>query len=55
MFGQIMMRVRVISIVPEPAALLWWLALVVVVSLLASAWPAFRATRITTSAALAYE
>jgi ABC-type lipoprotein release transport system permease subunit len=32
-----------------------WLGLVVGVSVLACAWPAWRAARITTAAALAYE
>jgi len=40
---------------PDPAALLWWLAVVLAVAILATAWPARRATRIPTAAALAYE
>jgi len=34
---------------------LLWLGVVVVVSVAACAWPAFRALRVTTSAVLAYE
>jgi len=40
---------------PEPSGVLIWLGVVLVVSLAACAWPAFRATRIPTAAALAYE
>lgn len=54
-FGRIMMPVRVVTLFPEPMGLLWWLGVVVAVSLVACAWPAFRATRVTTAAALAYE
>jgi ABC-type lipoprotein release transport system permease subunit len=36
-------------------AILVWLGVVVAVSLLACAWPGYRATRVTTAAALAYE
>ncbi len=53
-FGRIMIPVPV-RLVPEGAGVLQWLVVVVVVSLAASAWPAIRATRITTAAALAYE
>ncbi|HEV8240539.1 MAG TPA: ABC transporter permease [Thermoanaerobaculia bacterium] len=53
-FGRVMFRVPV-RLLPDAAGVLRWLALVVVVSLLACAWPAWRATRIPTAAALAYE
>jgi len=53
-FGRIMLQVPV-TLVPELTGVLRWFAVVVVVSILACAWPAFRATRVTTSAALAYE
>jgi putative ABC transport system permease protein len=53
-FGRIMIPVRP-RFVPEPSGMLLWLAVVVLVSLAASAWPAFRATRVPTAAALAYE
>ena len=54
-FGRIMMPVRITTLVPEASGLLAWLGVVVVVSLVACAWPAYRATRVTTAAALAYE
>jgi putative ABC transport system permease protein len=54
-FGRIMMPVRITTLVPEPSGVLAWLGVVVVVSLVACAWPAYRATRVTTAAALAYE
>ena len=54
-FGRIMMPVRVVSLMPESSGVLLWLAVVVGVSLVACAWPASRATRVTTAAALAYE
>jgi putative ABC transport system permease protein len=50
-----MMPVRVVSLMPESSGVLLWLAVVVGVSLVACAWPASRATRVTTAAALAYE
>jgi putative ABC transport system permease protein len=53
-FGRIMLPVPV-TFVPELTGVLRWLAVVVIVSVVASAWPAFRATRITTARALAYE
>lgn len=53
-FGRVMMRVPV-SMVPNPAAVVQWLLVVAVVSVAACAWPALRATRVTTSRALAYE
>lgn len=40
---------------PDFSALLLWLGLVIVVSVLACAWPAMRATRISAREALAYE
>jgi putative ABC transport system permease protein len=53
-FGRIMLPVPV-SFLPEPSAVVRWLVVVLVVSVAASAWPAFRATRVTTATALAYE
>jgi putative ABC transport system permease protein len=53
-FGRIMFRVPV-TLLPQPSGVLRWAVLVIVVALVAAAWPARRATRITTSAALAYE
>ena len=41
--------------VPAMSGVLQWLAVVVGVSLVACAWPAFRAMRVPTAAALAYE
>jgi putative ABC transport system permease protein len=54
-FGRIMIPVKVLTLFPEPAGILLWFAVVVVVSLAACAWPGYRATRITTAIALAYE
>jgi putative ABC transport system permease protein len=54
-FGRIMLPVKITTLIPEPAGVLLWLGVVVVVSLVACAWPAYRATRITTAAALSYE
>ena len=54
-FGRIMMPVRDVTLVPEPSGMLLWFLVVVVVSVLACAWPAYRATQVTTAAALAYE
>lgn len=54
-FGRIMMPVRQTTLLPETGSMLTWLGVVVVVSLIACAWPAWRATRVTTAAALAYE
>ncbi len=54
-FGRIMIPVKVLTLFPEPMAILIWLGVVVAVSLLACAWPGYRATRVTTAAALAYE
>jgi len=53
-FGRIMIRVPVIYL-PNLASVAWWLTLVVVVSGGACAWPARRAMRVPTAAALAYE
>jgi ABC-type lipoprotein release transport system permease subunit len=44
-----------VSFVPEGTGVLRWLVLSVVVSAVASAWPAIRATRVTVAEALAYE
>jgi len=41
--------------IPGAGGLLLWLVVVLVVSVAACAWPAMRATRIPTAAALAYE
>jgi putative ABC transport system permease protein len=54
-FGRIMLPVRNEARIPDPGGILLWLGVVVVVSVLACAWPGYRATRITTAAALAYE
>jgi len=53
-FGKIMFEVPT-STVPDGTGVLQWLLLVVVVALLASALPALRATRTSTSVALSYE
>lgn len=53
-FGRIMLPVNP-TLIPRGIALGIWLAVVVVASLLACAWPALRATRIPTVAAIAYE
>lgn len=53
-FGRIMLPLPV-TWIPEIAGVMQWLGVVLVVSVVACAWPAWRATRITTRAALAYE
>ena len=53
-FGRILLPVPT-SFVPQGGAVAVWLALAVVVSVLACAWPALRATRTPIVAALAYE
>ena len=53
-FGRIMLPVAV-TYVPEPRGVLLWFGIAVVVSVAACAAPAWRAMRITTRAALAYE
>ena len=53
-FGRIMLPVP-ISYLPHPLGVLQWLGVVIGVSVVACAWPAIRATRITTAAALSYE
>lgn len=53
-FGRVMMKVPV-RLLPNGLGVLQWLGVVLVVSLVACAWPARRATRITTAAALSYE
>lgn len=53
-FGRIMFKAPIATVL-EPSGILVWLGVVLVVSVVASAWPAFRATRVTTAAALAYE
>ena len=53
-FGRIMIPV-IPTLVSQAIAVSIWLAVVIVVSLIACAWPAARATRIPTVAAIAYE
>ena len=53
-FGRVFFKTPV-KFVPDPVGILVWLGLVVMVSVLACAWPAIRATRISARAALAYE
>jgi len=53
-FGRIMLPVPV-RIIPDGTAVLAWLALVLVVSVGASAWPAWRAMRVPAARALSYE
>ena len=53
-FGRIMFEVPT-SLVPNAAGVLGWLLLIAVVAFVASTWPAWRATRVPTAAALAYE
>ena len=53
-FGRVMLKVPV-RLVPELSGVALWMGVVVALSLVACAWPAIRATRITTAAALAYE
>ena len=53
-FARIMFEVPV-TLVPNAFGVVAWLGVVLVVSFLACLWPAVRAMRITTAAALAYE
>ncbi len=53
-FGRVMLKVPV-HLLPNASGVLQWFGVVIVLSLIACAWPAMRATRITTAAALAYE
>ena len=53
-FGRIMFEVPT-SLVPDAGGVLGWLLLIAAVALAASTWPAWRATRVPTAAALAYE
>lgn len=53
-FGRVMVAVPV-TYVPEASGVLRWLALVIVVSVAACAWPALRAMRVPAAQALAYE
>lgn len=53
-FGRIMLRVPV-TYLPDGRGVALWLAVVLLVSVLACAWPARRAMRVSTAAALAYE
>ncbi len=53
-FGRVMLRVP-LTLVPEASGVWRWLAVVVVVSVVACVWPAIRAMRVTVAAALAYE
>ncbi len=52
-FGRIMIPVPV-TYLPEPAGVGRWFLVVLAVSVVACAWPAIRAMRITTAAALSY-
>ncbi len=53
-FGKVMFPVAT-SWVPVWSGVAIWFGVVILVSVVACAWPAWRATRITTAAALAYE
>lgn len=53
-FGRTMFEVPV-TLTPDLTGTLSWLAVVTGVSIVACAWPAFRAMRVPTAAALAYE
>ena len=53
-FGRIMIKVPV-HLQPGISEILQWLAVVTIVSVIACAWPAMRAMRISTARALAYE
>ncbi|MDQ6768740.1 MAG: ABC transporter permease, partial [Gemmatimonadota bacterium] len=53
-FGRIMFTVPV-NLAPDLGAVWRWLAVSVIVSLVACAWPALRAMRVPTATALAYE
>ena len=53
-FGKVMFEVPAQAL-PNALAALSWLALVVIVSLIACAWPGWRAMRVPTAAALNYE
>jgi putative ABC transport system permease protein len=53
-FGRIFFRTPV-PIVPQLAGVIAWLGVVIVVSSVACAWPAIRATRVSARTALAYE
>jgi putative ABC transport system permease protein len=53
-FGRVMFPVPVM-LVPQVSGVVWWLAVVLVVTVVACTWPAARAMRITTREALAYE
>ena len=53
-FGRVMMRVPT-SLVPEASGVLRWFVVVTAVSVVACAWPALRAMRVTVASALAYE
>jgi putative ABC transport system permease protein len=53
-FSRVMLNVPV-RLTPEPSGVVLWLGLVTLLSIVACAFPAVRAMRITTAAALAYE
>ena len=53
-FGRIMLPVPV-TLLPQLSGVAQWLGVVLLGSTLACAWPAIRATRITTATALTYE
>jgi ABC-type antimicrobial peptide transport system permease subunit len=53
-FGRIFFKTPV-AIVPQWSGVAVWLGVVVVVSTIACAWPAVRATRVSARTALSYE
>jgi putative ABC transport system permease protein len=53
-FGRVFMKLPV-TYVPEAGGMLLWLGVVVGISLVACAWPAIRASRVTIASALSYE
>jgi putative ABC transport system permease protein len=53
-FGRIMVPVPA-TYLPDWAGVMQWLAVVIVVSVVSCAWPAFRAMRVPTAVALAYD
>jgi putative ABC transport system permease protein len=53
-FGRIMFRVPV-TLLPQPGGVMRWALVAAAVSVAGASWPAWRATRVSTAAALAYE
>jgi len=53
-FGRIMFRVPV-TLLPQPGGVMRWALVAAAVSVVGASWPAWRATRVPTAAALAYE